>query len=127
MRGRLTPGRGLTPHVELETRASLRPAGPFRDDGFVRLSVTPSVLFWEWMGTGRLSAALGVSYSTDVPASAGRGSEIAAELVLSGELGFRRGLTDTPAADRPFRPRLEEGANLPERANPPRDAYWSDP
>lgn len=127
VRGRLTPGRGLAPHIELETKASLRPEGPFRDEGFLRLSVTPSVLFWEWIGTGRLSAAAGVSYSTDVPAAAGRGSEIAAELVLSGELGFRRGLTDTPAADRPFRPRLEEGANLPERANPSRDAYWSDP
>jgi hypothetical protein len=126
VRGRLTAGRGLTPHVELETKASLRPEGPFRDESFVRFSVSPSVLFWEWVGSGRLTAAAGVSYSADVPADAGRGGELSAELTLAGELGFRRGLADTPAADRPFRPRLEEGANLPERAKPARDAYWSD-
>jgi hypothetical protein len=126
-RARVVAGRDLAPAVELLAVASFRPSGPLRSEGFVRLSAEPSVVLWQWQGPTRLSASAGVGYSTDFPASAGRGDEFSAALTLAGDFTFGRGLADFSPVDRPFRARLEEGAELPVRALPARDPYWEEP
>jgi hypothetical protein len=125
-RARLAPGGGAAPAVELLVTTSLRPSGPLRDEGFVRLSAEPTVLFWRWEGSTRLTASAGFGYSQDLPAGAGRGSAFAGALLLAGDLTFGRALGDFAPADRPFRPRLEEGAPVPSRGRPARDPYWEE-
>jgi hypothetical protein len=126
-RARVVAGGGYSPAVELLATVSVRPAGPLREESFVRLSAEPSVLFWRWDGSTRLSASGGVGYSTDFPATAGRGHEFSATLTLAGDLSFGRGLRDFSPVDRPFRARLEEGALVPARSAPARDPYWEEP
>lgn len=127
VRFRVVSDRAIAASFEIEARASHRPAGPIRDRPFTRLEISPGIVLFQWFSPGRLTAALDTRYSRDFPASAGRGSAVAAGLTLSGELGPGRGLADVPSSETPFRERLEEGANLPERAPLKTDPIWAEP
>jgi hypothetical protein len=124
--GLAAPGQNHTPEARLQLSASYRPRGPYRSGRYVRLLVEPAVFLWHYTGDTRLSGGAAFGYAHDFP-EYGRGNAFAFQLLFAGDLTFGRGLSDFSSAELPFRPRAEEGADVPVRAAPRENPYRPEP
>lgn len=124
--GLASPGRNHAPEGRLQLTASYRPQGVFRNERYVRLLIEPSVFLWHFEGATRFSGGAAFGYAHDFPEN-GHGNAFAFQLVLSSDLTFGRGMSDFSTSELVFRPRAEEGADVPERAAPRDNPYAAEP
>jgi hypothetical protein len=124
--GLASPGRNHAPEGRLQLSASYRPKGLYRPERYVRLLVEPAVFLWHFAGPTRLVGGASFGYAHDFPEN-GHGNAFAFQLLLAGDTTFGRGLDDFSPSELVFRPRAEEGADIPVRAAPRANPYATEP
>jgi hypothetical protein len=124
--GLAAPGRNHAPEARLQLSASYRPENLFRTERYVRLLIEPAVFLWHYEGATRLSGGAAFGYAHDFPEN-GHGNAFAFQLLFAGDYTFGRGLDDLSPSELVFRPRAEEGADVPARAAPRQNPYAAEP
>lgn len=124
--GLAAPGRNHAPEMRLQLSASYRPEGLYRPERYVRLLIEPAVLLWHFQGDTRLAGGASFGYAHDFPEN-GHGNAFAFQLLFAGDYTFRRGMDDFSPSELVFRPRSEEGADVPVRAAPRANPYATEP
>ncbi len=124
--GLAAPGRNHSPEGRLQLSASYRPRGLYRPERYVRLLIEPAIFLWHFEGDTRLSGGAAFGYAHDFPEN-GHGNAFAFQLLFAGDLTFGRGMDDFSPSELVFRPRAEEGADVPVRALPRANPYATEP